>query len=139
VESAGLYLLEPGAPPEQIDTSAWRIGVPVWSPDGSRFAFVDGDNTVTVWERGMESWIDLPTDISTQLSWSPSGDALFAPGSSRVEPSYRLQIDEPFGAQEPLTIVFDAGNGPNGPPLWTPRQPVIPPASAAAGAGLDRP
>ncbi len=136
-DSAGLYLLEgEQATPIRVATSSWRIGVPVWSPDGSQFAFLDGDTRVTVWRDGLESWIDLPTDGSSQLSWSPDGGTLFVPAANTMQPSYALPVGDRFGEIRPVMLAFDTGNGPFGAPQWSPRQ--IPPAQAGfAGTGLD--
>lgn len=120
-----------------IETTAWRVGVPVWSPDGAAFAFVDGDSTVTVWRDGLESWVHLPTDVAGQISWSLDGTSILAPASTAAEPTYLLPLGAAFGTTRVANIEFDNRNGPYGPPQWSPRQAGASPSTGVSGTALD--
>ncbi|MGI8476269.1 MAG: TolB family protein [Thermomicrobiales bacterium] len=122
---------------EQVPTAAWRTGTPVWSPDGSRFAWRDGDGRVTVWTDGAEEWVTVPTDVGAQISWAQDGRSLLAPAATNVEPSYVIPFAERFGGRRQVAIPFDTGNGPFGPPQWSPRNPERRARPTISGTGLD--
>ena len=70
----------------------WQISLPSWSPDGSRFAFVSGGNSIRIWTDGIEEWIDVKGQLASHVTWSPDGSRLFVPTSSPPNPSW-LVID----------------------------------------------
>ena len=96
IEDGGLLILaEPdGSGRREVADGA----LPVWSPDGSRFAFLagvdsDGRSLVSVMDRsGQEIWSGV---VGSEMSWSPDG--------SRVA----VQVDYP----EQLVRVLDAATG----------------------------
>ena len=98
IEDAGLLILaEPdGSGRREVAGGA----LPVWSPDGSRFAFLsgvdsDGRSLVSVMDRnGEEIWSGV---VGSAMSWSPDGSRL------AVQVDYPLQLvkvlDAETGAQ----------------------------------------
>jgi len=96
IEDAGLLILsEPdGSGRREVAEGA----LPVWSPDGSRFAFLagtdsDGRSLVSVMDRsGQEIWSGV---VGSAMSWSPDGSRL------------AVQVDYP----EQLVRVLDAETG----------------------------
>jgi len=96
IEDAGLLILaEPdGSGRREVAEGA----LPVWSPDGSRFAFLsgtdsDGRSLASVMDRsGQEIWSGV---VGSAMSWSPDGSRL------------AVQVDYP----ERLVRVLDADTG----------------------------
>lgn len=143
-----------------LDTATGEIGtvpsdtphvrVPVWSPDGARFAFAEGETTVRVrsWE-GEEATIDVGGKAGA-VTWAPDGGALLAAGDDPRQPSTLITLDgSGAAAGEPapvlgalpttvVPLVFDYARPFYGPPQWAPLQ-VAPPAGppAIGGTGLD--
>ncbi|HKG26489.1 MAG TPA: hypothetical protein VKB09_12635 [Thermomicrobiales bacterium] len=133
-----IFLLDPVTTDlVEIPTHAWELSLPVWSPDGDRFAYVEGDNVVRIWSEAGEDWVRVETDLAPFLSWSPDGSALVAASSDSRTPSYIIPVDDQFGARTPIDIGYDSSRG-TGPPQWTPRTlPLAPPSTSLTGTALD--
>jgi Tol biopolymer transport system component len=122
----------------EIPTHSWEISLPAWSPDGSRFAYVEGDHVVRIWSETGEDWIRVDTALAPFVSWSPDGSALFASANDARAPSYVIPLDDSFGARVPITLAYDASNGNGGPPPWSPRTPPpVTPSTSTRGTALD--
>lgn len=107
---------------------------PVWSPDGSRFAFVEGANVVYVGRpdsRG-ETILNIRDPVSGDLAWSPDGSTLLAAAADPSEPSYFVQLGPNLGQQEPFPLVYDPLPY-TGPPQWSPMHPAPIPGPATVG------
>jgi Tol biopolymer transport system component len=91
---------------------------PVWSPDGTQFAFAEANDVIQVRSmKGAIRWINVPRDITPFLSWSPDGSALFAPSNDPARASMIVPLDGGDPADVP--IVFSQA----GPPRWSPVNP----------------
>jgi Tol biopolymer transport system component len=96
IEDAGLLIL--AAPDGSGRREVAEGALPVWSPDGSRFAFLagtdsDGRSLVSVMDRsGQEIWSGV---VGSAMSWSPDGSRL------------AVQVDHPLR----LVRVLDAETG----------------------------
>lgn len=93
---------------------------PVWSPDGSRIAFMTGWTTFTIYEVGTGSFEEIPLGPSYFLrpTWSPDGERVAFVGQptdfwqgSRIPGLYTIRAD---GSE--LTRIADAASG----PAWSP-------------------
>jgi dipeptidyl aminopeptidase/acylaminoacyl peptidase len=121
-----------------VTAGSQNISVPVWSPDGSRFAFVEGSSVVRVRAQGRgETWINVAHPISDFVSWSPDGSALLAAAVDPKQPSILLPLDEGPGAQVPVQLRYDVDYPSMGPPVWSPATLDLP-AGPPSVAGTAR-
>jgi Tol biopolymer transport system component len=102
----------------EIVIDEWQTSLPFWSPDGSRIAYVTGGDTVNVWSDQGLQWIQLGTDVSSFLSWSPDGDYLLVPAANDSMPSFVVDAFDRFGALRPFELDYDDSRSGNGPPVW---------------------
>jgi Tol biopolymer transport system component len=131
-----IYLVDIATGEPSLVPTGPRPSPPVWSPDGSQIAFVEGDRVVRVWSERASHWIPLDTSIDSYVSWSPDGAALVVTGLTVAQPSYIVSLAS--GAEPPrqFRLTFDSTDGDGGPPVWAPRTAEADPAQAA-GTALD--
>jgi Tol biopolymer transport system component len=110
----------------------------IWSPDGTRLAWVEGTDVVKFWSAAGVEWVRLSTDVGPALTWAPDGHAIFAPATSQSGPSYVIAVDGQFGTRASLKLGFDLNNGSTGLPIWAPRSPMAAPVDGG-GTALDKP
>jgi Tol biopolymer transport system component len=105
---------------------------PVWSPDGTRFAFVDGQSTVVVQGIGGEPVrYEVETPLSGAVAWSPDGLALLALGLDPTTPAAIVPLD----GESPTTVLLDYDGDT---PAWSPVNPVdLPTAPTVDGTTRD--
>ncbi|MDP9470562.1 MAG: hypothetical protein M3Q71_07830 [Chloroflexota bacterium] len=117
------------------------IGLPVWSPDGSRFAFVEGQTAIRVRKKGLgEAWINVPSVLSGYLTWSPDGTMLLAATADPWQPSYLIPMEEGLGTRVDVVIPYDLDPPAAGPPQWGAlRLPAIATPSVGEGPDLTQP
>ena len=109
---------------EEIAKKSLAASYPVWSPDGARFAFAEGNDLIQVRSVvGGIRWINVTRDIAPFLSWSLDGSAIFAPSNNAGRSSIIVPLDGSETADMP--IVFSQ----SGPPRWSPVSFVIQPDS----------
>lgn len=126
----------------EIGRTTQQVSTPVWSPDGSRFAFVEGEMLVRVRSRGIaEAWINVEHRLSGFLTWSPDGGALIAGPADPTHASTLIPLDTGRGAastQAVLSLRYDAAAPYAGPPAWSPTHPLpVAGDPTVAGTGLD--
>ncbi|MGH2561598.1 MAG: hypothetical protein ACRDJH_21230 [Thermomicrobiales bacterium] len=122
----------------QIEADAWQIGFPVWSPDGSRLAFVEGENIVRIVSGQEDARIPLRSGVSPYPSWSADGALLFLPAADGRGASYVIPADAWAGQVQAVDLIYDASRDQAGPPVWSPRNPpVASPSPSYRGAALD--
>lgn len=124
-----------------IETVSDTATLPVWSPDGSRYAYVVDQSTVRIGgEPGRtvpgsgEVTIEIASALDEALTWSPDGTALLAVAAEPWQPSYLIALDA-LGETPPTAVSFDTDWASGGPPQWTarnPQPPVAPPVLAPA-------
>jgi Tol biopolymer transport system component len=144
-DRARLYLLDPNTGvSSQIDTGDARISMPVWSPDGTAFAYAEEDATVRVRAiapGGLNLRISLDRPISQFLSWSPDGHALLAVADREGDPSFIIPLDDlattpPVPA--PIRLAYDTDRRLTGSPQWGPLRILPPPGmESISGAAHD--
>jgi tetratricopeptide (TPR) repeat protein len=138
----GLRLLDAGSGAvEKIETESAQPLAPVWSPDGARYAFVDGDQTVRVRSAaGEEAAVEVADPLSGEIAWSPAGDALIAASLEPADPSVLLRLGPGAPTPTELPLVFDFDNVSVGTPQWAPlRNPPVAGPPSIGGTGLDHP
>jgi Tol biopolymer transport system component len=143
-ESASIKLLDLTTDEvTNINVDSQVVWLPVWSPDGSRIAYVEGDTVIRVRSsRGRgETWINVPSPVIGFLSWSPDGTVLLAAASTPKQPSFLIPLPRGggLGDEEALPLVYDVV-GPNaGPPAWSPTRSVeVARPPSIEGTAFDR-
>ena len=120
-------------------TAAWA---PAWAPDGTRFAYVEGDRTVVVQDaNGEETRVETEDYLAGALTWAPDGQSLLAIAADPRQPSTIVSFGPP-GLRRPtltpLPIDYDT-DWPTGSPVWAPLNPTPPPATTTVGGtALDQ-
>jgi Tol biopolymer transport system component len=112
---------------DRISNKAANMGMPFWSPDGSAFAFTEGDNTVHI--RSLpkgDRWINLNQPVASYLSWSPDGSELLVPAGDGKQPSVLVSLNDGSSTLADFPIRFDNSPPQFGAPQWTPANPANP-------------
>lgn len=100
---------------------------PAWSPDGTRFAFVEGRSTVVVQPvGGAARRYAVDPALAGGVAWSPDGLALLAFGLDGEAPSVLVPLD---GAPPTAVLLRYDGDW----PTWSPVNPVDPPIAPSVG------
>ena len=119
----------------QIDLFAGideRPTMPVWSPDGTRFAFTAQETSIVVADSsGTQHELEADAALSGEMTWSPDGQALLlAPWDADTSSTVvDLTADEPVVSS--VRFEFDASPPFISPPSWAPSV-SLPPAQNAA-------
>jgi dipeptidyl aminopeptidase/acylaminoacyl peptidase len=122
---------------EPVDTTSGDVTMPVWSPDGSRYAFVEGARLVRIGGGPGEIWVYLPSSVSQYLTWSPDGSALVAVADEVFQPSYLIPLDDLRDVTR-LSVAYETGGVIGGPPQWA-GGPVAVGQFPAPDEGLNHP
>lgn len=142
-DSSRIVLLDVGTGDvSEIGRTTQQVSTPVWSPDGSRFAFVEGETLVRVRSRGLaEAWINVEHRLSGFLTWSPDGSALIASAADPTDASALIPLDAErgiAGTQAALPLRYDAAGPYAGPPAWSPTHPLpVAGEPTVSGTALD--
>ena len=99
---------------EQLTPRTQTVGPPFWSPDGTRFAYVEGNtetgnSVVRVrWLAGRrEAGIGVSHPITVYLTWAPDGKGLIAMASDPIQASTLIPLPDGPGSQLDLPITYD--------------------------------
>jgi Tol biopolymer transport system component len=108
-----------------ISSGPHPVMAPVWSPDGTRYAFTEGESIVHVRPvRGDGGTIlNVRRGVSGDLAWSPDGRALLAAAASPAESSSIIELGRNLGQQANVAIPYDPLPY-TGPPQWSPMFPA---------------
>ena len=111
---------------EPVGRGARLVLPPVWSPDGTRIAYVEGNATVRIRRPGTlgEAVITVAHPLSGDLLWTPGGSALLALAAQPAHPSFLIPLTTRAGDDGPgSAVAIELGNllsnGDHGPPTWS--------------------
>jgi hypothetical protein len=122
---------------DELETRGIVTSSPVWSPDGTTFASVQDDRVVRMWSETGESWVRLPTNIDTVLSWAPDSSAIMAPPKNIQDPTHVIQVGDGLGSIDTIRVMFDNSYSSGGPPQWGPRTRPVADEAIPSGTALD--
>ncbi|MFL5761952.1 MAG: hypothetical protein ACJ789_19815 [Thermomicrobiales bacterium] len=110
-----------------ISNKAANMGMPFWAPDGSAFAFIEGDNTIHIRSlaRG-DRWINLNQPVSMFISWAPDSSELLVAAGDAQQPSVLVSLNDGTSTLVSFSLHFDISSPLFGPPQWSPTNPATP-------------
>ena len=104
-----------------------HAGMPVWSPDGTRFAYTAADNLITIASiDGSTAQTESPSTLSGDLTWSPDGSALLAMPWDIQGKSLLLDLSGEEPQASALDIKYDSNPPFVAPPQWSSAAPIPP-------------
>jgi Tol biopolymer transport system component len=117
-----------------------RPTMPVWSPDGTRFAFTSRETSIVIANStGNQHELEADEALSGEITWSPDGQALLlAPWDADTSST----LADLSGAEPVLSSVrfeFDASPPFISPPQWAPSVALPPDKNAALVAPTGEP
>ncbi|MDR1841961.1 MAG: hypothetical protein LBQ86_08605 [Holophagales bacterium] len=110
----------------QIEDMSFNVYTPVWSPDGSRIAFVQTDgmgNTDIMLlevETGRVRRLTGLNDINSEMCWNPAGNQIAFTSGRDGTPQIYLMEDDGANVRK-----LDLGGSYNGSPAWSPDGSMI--------------
>lgn len=115
---------------------------PVWSPDGTRFAFTAREKTIVLSDpEGNMETLDSGEPLSGELTWSPDGTALLLAPWDADSSTILLDLSGPERDVSSVSFEFDASPPFISPPQWAPavalppaENPSLPPPDASEEA-----
>jgi Tol biopolymer transport system component len=119
----------------QIDQLAGideRPTMPVWSPDGTRFAFTAKETSIIVADSsGPQHQLESDAALSGEITWSPDGQALLLAPWDADTSSTVVDLTAAQPVVSSVRFEFDASPPFISPPQWAPSV-SLPPAQNAA-------
>jgi hypothetical protein len=119
----------------QIDQLAGideRPTMPVWSPDGTRFAFTSKETSIIVADSsGPQHQLEADAALSGEITWSPDGQALLLAPWDADTSSTVVDLTAAQPVVSSVRFEFDASPPFISPPQWAPSV-SLPPAQNAA-------
>jgi Tol biopolymer transport system component len=119
----------------QIDQLAGideRPTMPVWSPDGTRFAFTAKETSIIVADSsGPQHQLEADAALSGEITWSPDGQALLLAPWDADTSSTVVDLTAAQPVVSSVRFEFDASPPFISPPQWAPSV-SLPPAQNAA-------
>jgi Tol biopolymer transport system component len=119
----------------QIDQLAGideRPTMPVWSPDGTRFAFTAKETSIIVADSsGSQHQLEADAALSGEITWSPDGQALLLAPWDADTSSTVVDLTAAQPVVSSVRFEFDASPPFISPPQWAPSV-SLPPAQNAA-------
>jgi Tol biopolymer transport system component len=101
---------------------------PVWSPDGTRFAFTAQEETIVLADAdGTLETLDAEEPLSGEITWSPDGKALLLAPWDADSTTTLLDLSTEEPALSSVSFEFDASPPFISPPQWAPAV-SLPPA-----------
>jgi Tol biopolymer transport system component len=133
-ERTPLYLLDLSTGlARDLNPNRAEVTMPVWSPDGRSFAFLDhGDRLRVRTLNGGERTVLLPEPGTEFLSWAADGSAIVVAGGGRPSQIVRL-AGEGAGRSVAIPLIYDTNRRQAGPPQWSPLHPLPDPRPPSVG------
>jgi Tol biopolymer transport system component len=104
-----------------------KPATPVWSPDGSRFAYVSDENEIVVRSvDGGEQSAESSGALSGEMTWSPDGKMLLLTPWHADTPSTVVDLSSGTPALSTVQFAFDSTPPFLSPPQWAPAAPIPP-------------
>ena len=122
---------------EEIETRGIVTSYPFWSPDGTMFALAQDDRVVRIWSDAGESWVRLPTNVDSALSWAPDSSAILVPPKNVQDPTHVIHVGADLGRVDTIGVMFDNSYSSGGPPQWSARTSRLPDEPLPSGTALD--
>lgn len=98
-----------------------RPTMPVWSPDGTRFAFTSEETTIVVAESsGSLHQLEADAALSGEITWSPDGQALLLAPWDADTSSTLVDLTAAESVVSSVRFEFDASPPFISPPQWAP-------------------
>src|SRR5215203_156007 len=117
---------------DQIAGIDERPTMPVWSPDGTRFAFTSQETSIVIGDSsGSQRELEADAALSGEITWSPDGQALIlAPWDADMSSTVvDLSGSEPVMSS--VHFEFDASPPFISPPQWAPSVALPPDQNAS--------
>jgi Tol biopolymer transport system component len=119
----------------QIDVLAdleERPTMPVWSPDGLRFAFTSKDTSIVVADSsGTQHELEADAALSGEITWSPDGQALLLAPWDADTSSTVVELSSGEPTVSSVRFEVDASPPFISPPQWAPTVALPPEQNAA--------
>lgn len=101
--------------------------VPVWSPDGKRFAFTAEEETVVIADiDGQRQSVDAAEALSGEITWSPDGQQLLLAPWDSDSSSTLVDVSGSEPSLSTVRFEFDASPPFISPPQWAPATALAP-------------
>jgi Tol biopolymer transport system component len=101
--------------------------MPVWSPDGTRFAFTIDEKTIVLsTDLGERQTFDTAEPLSGELTWSPDGQSLLLAPWDADTASTLVDLTGDSPAVAPVRLEFDSSPPFISPPQWAPNTAITP-------------
>jgi Tol biopolymer transport system component len=111
----------------EIATIEEHPTAPVWSPDGSQFAFTADETGVVISEPdGTRHTSEATQALSGELTWSPDGQALLLAPWNADGPSTLVELTGAAQNVSTVHLEFDANPPFISPPQWSPAVAIPP-------------
>lgn len=124
-----------------IHTTRAVVTQAVWSPDGSRFAYVEEGAKLYIgfWQAGVlrQGTIKLNSPTSSTLTWSPDGSAMLLAAPDGWTPSLLLRFTPERVVQKQLVVEFRMDYAESAPPQWTSRNEAFAAPRPSGGTAFD--
>jgi len=109
-----------------------RPTMPVWSPDGTRFAFTAEETSIVVGNSsGNQYELEAEEALSGEITWSPDGQALLLAPWDADTSSTLIDLSGAEPALSSVRFEFDASPPFISPPQWAPAVALPPDQNAA--------
>jgi Tol biopolymer transport system component len=117
---------------DQIAGIEERPTMPVWSPDGSKFAFTSEDTSIVVADSsGNQHELQADAALSGEITWSPDGQALLLAPWDADTSSTVVELSSGEPVMSSVRFEFDASPPFISPPQWAPSVALPPDQNAA--------